>query len=492
VSADPWTPEWLEEKGIDEARWAERGCWRYERGDPRVVEAFRPFLRPSKLATVTKVVNQSAGWVMVKHAPPRFPPIPPQLRPDIPVIVDGRTIWHYHGPDTGERPVFPPEAGELAGKPLPMKRKEADGKWVYTGCLLWGAVAEAHVWSKPNDGEGDYDIVTGEGRHNGVPVDVVHRHAPQAAKYVLLTNREDDDPRAKREASRIDLPPLARQLLGDAKVVFMALEGTPKTDAVLSAGYPVFGVPSVTCCDPRELRDFAWRFLKERTVLIVPDADWATNWQVERQALKIRTLHHRLGIDAHVCAPPTEDETDDYHKGVDDFLGAGYELGELTIAGREVPFLEIFGAVQGIHPYHRQASVKRALEDLSLYVNREDGKLCKKGEWTGSFQALKGLLGIRDSDRVVRLLEDIGHCFTVVSGSIEREVKKTRYGRRHEETVFTNRPTISLNEEFRAHQRRERLLAKDFWQRRAFESHDQRLDELERWRAEQENPQAAA
>ena len=86
MSADPRSPEWLAEKGIDKAIWDARGCKRYERGDRWVKEEFREFLPRTRLGTVTKVVNQSAGWFMPKHAPPGFPPIPPQLRPDKPVI----------------------------------------------------------------------------------------------------------------------------------------------------------------------------------------------------------------------------------------------------------------------------------------------------------------------------------------------------------------------------------------------------------------------
>ena len=100
---------------------------------------------------------------------------------------------------------------------------------------MFGVKAEAHIAA-----EGDpYDPATGEGQHNGIPVDVVHKHPPHAAKYVLLG-----------KASRIDLHPWAEQLLPEVEAVFFVLEGTPKTDAVLSAGGVAFGVPSVTCWDP--------------------------------------------------------------------------------------------------------------------------------------------------------------------------------------------------------------------------------------------------
>jgi hypothetical protein len=508
MSADPWTPEWLEEKGIDPAVWEARGCRRYERGDPSIKEEFREFLPSSRWGTVTRIVNQSAGWYMPKHPPPGFPPIPSQLRPDKPVITDPQTTWQYHGPELdgvsswkdvrkifGEdgRPVYPPEAGpKLAGRPLPMKREEPDGTWVFTGCLLWGAAAESHVNAVPKDGEGDYDPVTGLGAHNGVPVDFVHKHAPSAAKYLMLG-----------KSSRIDMHPVALERLPQAKVVFLVMEGTPKTDSILSTGACAIGIPSVTCWDDREFHRFAGDFLPGKTVLVVPDADWSVNWQVERQALKIRTLlrRRRKGIEAHVCAPPTKDETgpDNYCKGPDDHLAVKppdgwdpdawrrYRLGELVIDGRELPFQRIKEAVQGL-PHQRRKGAERTLENLSLYVDR------KTHELKPTFQTLKGLLGIRDADRIVEHLEWISHCFTIMSGSLETKVEKTRYGRKQEETVWTDRPKIRLNEEYRANQRRSKLLVEDFWQREAQLMHGvaiqgirDDIDELKRWRRDQES-----
>src|SRR5262249_31462343 len=158
--------------------------------------------------------------------------------------------------------------------------------------------------------------------------------------------------------------PLARRLLPQAEVVFFILEGTPKTDAVLSAGGVAFGVPSVTCWNTHELCTFAHRHLQGKTVLIVPDADWGINWPGDCQAPKIRTLVRGRGIDAHVCAPPHDAKP--FYKGVDDHLGAGKSLGELGIEGREPPVERIRDAVSGVSRQRRR-SAAHALEDLSLY-----------------------------------------------------------------------------------------------------------------------------
>jgi hypothetical protein len=446
--------DFLASRGIDPAIWGARGCRRYEKGDAWVKEAFRAFLPSSRLGTVTRIVNQSPGWLMPKHAPPGLPPIPPQLRPDTPIILDRRETWHYHGPKTEEWPTFPEAAGSAAGKKLPPPR------------VLYGARADSHI----NAIGAPYDPASGAGEHNGQPVDVVHKHAPRAAKYVLLG-----------DGSRIDLHPLARRLLPQAQIVYLVLEGTPKTDAVLSAGGVAFGVPSVTCWQEDELATFALQHLRDKIVIVVPDADWFTNWQVERQALKIRTWLRRHGIDAYVAAPP-HDATD-YHKGIDDFLGAGNTLGDLVIEGREPRFDRVWNAMQQVSPQRRK-SATHALENLSLYCD-ENGKL------TVSFPTLKRLLGIRRSDRVVPLLESIAHTFTIEHGSLETHNRSTFFGR-YTETVWNDTPTITLDEYYRAYSQRAKLLAQDFWKETAIEMLRDDVDELKRWRRDRDDADKAA
>jgi hypothetical protein len=45
-------------------------------------------------------------------------------------------------------------------------------------------------------------------------------------------------------------------------------------------------------------------FFQGREVIIVPDADGINNWMVFRQAMQCRTFLRRLGVNAHVAAPP--------------------------------------------------------------------------------------------------------------------------------------------------------------------------------------------
>jgi hypothetical protein len=81
-----------------------------------------------------------------------------------------------------------------------------------------------------------------------------------------------------------------------------------------------------------------------------------------------------------------------------------------------------------------------------------------------------------------------------VSGSLETKVDKTRYGRKQEETVWTDRPKIRLDAEYRANQRRSKLMVEDFWQHEAQLMHGAAIqairddiDELKRWRRDQES-----
>lgn len=491
----------LRMRSIDHAVAAARGYRRYQAGDEWVTEEFRRFretgqIEPWQLAVAKRVVKQSPGWFMPKHEPPGFAPIPPQLRPDTEVITsgDGET-WHYHGPVVnmkrgGWSPLwgweyFPEESrtknGKRAGKPLPRR------------FILGGASADAHINKKGDP----YNPVTGEGAHNGENIDYVHRHVNRA-RYVLLG-----------KCKRIDLHPWALERLPESEIVFFGLEGTPKNDSMLTEileydlPCSVFSVPSVTLWDGRELAEFADKYLRGKTVLVVPDGDWFENPQVERHALKARSYLRRLGlgIDAYVCAPPYD--TVDKWKGVDDFLGSGHNdleelhtLDDLELVGREVDATVIHRAVRDID-YHRAPRARQTLEDLSLYANRkedDDGNE-KPGQIRMGFQSLRKLLGINDWRKVVPRLEDIRHTYTIEEGSLEVIAEWRPHciklnGRKvyiqKEEHVWKEPPTISLREEYHSQLRRQRLLATDFWQRLAIEEIRGDVDDLKRWRRERE------
>ena len=58
------------------------------------------------------IVNQSPGWMCVRHAPPGIPPpaeeIIPQLRPDNDVRTGGKAIAHHHPTTPSDGPVMNP------------------------------------------------------------------------------------------------------------------------------------------------------------------------------------------------------------------------------------------------------------------------------------------------------------------------------------------------------------------------------------------------
>jgi hypothetical protein len=239
---------------------------------------------------------------MPKTPPPgRDAPVPPQLRPDEAIVTDQRPRpYHYHGELGDEWPTTPVKPDGSGGKGL-LRRAIFD----------------------PTDPNTMRHIVN---EHDGVNTDDVHRHDPEAGKYLFLPGSVED---------RIDMHPRAAAMLPTAEHVFFVLEGVLKNDAVLSAGECVFSVPSVTLWNPREIQWFAREHLQGKTVFVVPDADWIEKEMVDRFALTARTyLREVLGEDrAFVAAPPPEfyramrleaearGERDPELKGVDDWLG---------------------------------------------------------------------------------------------------------------------------------------------------------------------------
>ncbi len=286
---------------------------------------------------MTRIANQDVGgYVIVRHAPEGLGlgHVYAELRPDKPVVT-GPPTRHFHG-DDGIEPNVP--VAERHRHPAALMRSH---------------IARA---KQPDD-------------HHGVNSNEVHEHVPKA-KYVFppsgkrerrwhhdhesygddslklkahieryhagvnapgrhLHTRLVKDPTASL-AKRLDMHPLARPLFAAAERVFFVIEGCFKADAVLSAGEAVFSVPSVTLWDADELPAFIDAYLTGKRVVIVPDADWIKNPAVISQARLCQSFLERHGVTAHVAAPPQEA----HHKGIDDFLGDGGMLDDLTVIGR--------------------------------------------------------------------------------------------------------------------------------------------------------------
>jgi hypothetical protein len=172
------------------------------------------------------------------------------------------------------------------------------------------------------------------------------------------------------------------------------IEGSLKTDAILSQGEAAFGVPSVTLWDTPELDAFLIAMnLGSKQVVIVPDADWFTNGMVSSQAWRLRSYLHKRGIDAVVAAPPLLDgeiEVDPVIgklKGVDDYLAAGRSLDALAVLDRKCDSEVAWRALER-HAFSTTQFVRahQALTTLPLYANG-------KGELPKNLKACAKMLG---------------------------------------------------------------------------------------------------
>jgi hypothetical protein len=424
-----------------------------------VKDAYRGFLPKTRLGTVTKAVRQSAGLVMPKHPAPGFGSIAPQLRPDEAIVMDLRPTWHYHGREGGDCPMFPAEA-------------TGAGKYLPKALVLVGLSRDQHV-HRDKSAE-PYDAATGIGDHHGVNIEVVHYHAPASAKYILLG-----------ENKRIDVHPWSVRLLPRARRVFFVMEGTLKNDAVLSTGEAVFSVPSVTLWDPRELRLFVKRYLQDKTVFIVPDADWFTNVAVDRQALLVRSCIRRQGVDAYVAAPPIAGLADGI-KGVDDFLGKGGTIEGLIVRGREAPKDRILDLTIGAakHRFDRRKRNWFALEGLALHAGQDGSVAVPMGTLARFMDTRK--------DRIVPILDDLSDALEV-DGSLETKIEmwgETRF------MDWVERPTLIIKDEFRAVDNDNKALG-DFWKedvvtRAEFDSLSERVVRVEQWQDDRDRSEAEA
>ena len=411
----------------------------------------------------------SAGSSALTFPIPGADPVISQLRPDQPVYLDRRDTWHYHGddPKPGEWPVYPPEAGvRRAGKKLvPVKSVRSDAK---VGYVISAELAESHInRSKRDDAAAPYDPSTGMGAHKGLNLNIVHRHAAAKAKYVLL-----GPDKRMHKCKRIDLHPLAAQRIATARRILFVLEGTPKNDAVVSAGEAVFSVPSVTLWDPQELRrwiSFIERRNPSATIFVVPDADWIDNLDVDRQALLVRSCIRRAGMPAYIAAPPVQvglsqckcepvgrtsngrmcEDCGGYFKGVDDFLGAGGTVDDLIVHGREAPVDRIDRWDAPHLRLDRLQGDRWALKGLSHHA-KPDGHI------DASVDTLARIMDFKKKPRAVQALEDLDGTIDI-EGSLATKVEKWKYidddtGEIHVVPVldWIERPTISVRPEYRA------------------------------------------
>jgi hypothetical protein len=341
-----------EKRGIPEAIWSSRpyAWWTPEHPEP----ATAPFadLSGGQRRHVARIAAQSAGWVITRHAPPlplALPGVYPELRPITPVKTRGPHVhWHGDGPEPAAIKPWQRLPGGPGSKTWTAHIARAKGRDDHRGVNTeelhsHQKLAKYVFVSSPTiDGAYVHDHNSGWRRktekeraaYREAHIARQHRGADTAGPHVH-THRVKD--RGESLARRIDVHPLAVPLLEDAQVIFFAIEGCIKSDAILADGGAVFSVPSVSLWDCDELEIFARHYLEGRTVVIVPDADWQANPLVINQARLCQNRLRRLGVAAaHVAASPT---THDGHKtkGVDDFVGAGGHLEDLLVIDYSPP-----------------------------------------------------------------------------------------------------------------------------------------------------------
>ncbi|MGA7420898.1 MAG: hypothetical protein WBW80_23145 [Acidimicrobiales bacterium] len=404
---------------------------------------------------MTKLVRQSAGWVIMRQPPPMGPPLPPiypELRPIEAVKTHGPRV-HWHG--DGEPPTDLTWSQGMPGdrhnwqSHIARKKAEDDHHGVNTEEIhrhqdfakyVFATVAKVDAWYQ-------HDHATAWARSSGAVRE--DKRLAHIAKRSCHDGIAQEGPhwhpwRVKGPgamAKRIDVHPLAVPLLNRAQVVYFVIEGCIKADAVLADGGAVFSVPSVSLWDCDELQRFAAEYLLDRIVVIVPDADWTDKNAVINQARLCQAQLFRLGVlDVHIAAPPpTFGEKDT--KGVDDFIGAGGHLEDLLVVDSEVP--------AGLHDYLAARTTRRD------QTRRDEGVLWGLSAYTGPTGTLQAplatvarVIGTHPMavSRAVRSLERIGAL--TIDGDLS--AKRGWFSHKWD---WKERPSITLIPELRSSER---------------------------------------
>ena len=408
-----------------------------------IEEVYAGLDKKHQIGEALAIAKQSRGWIIRRHRPARIdvPPIYPELRPHVPVVTKPPTK-HWHG--DGEPPAGLHKNSILRGKPKqahlwkkmskddreagrsapPRDVVEHEFKNQSTGLMIgrhsgtnteaahyhqedakytfipngyhdvdWAHTHERRLVEQFDDGLTRYRRWEGYKDETRRNKHVEKWHAEPKKKEKLKRGPVGDTDerhthlwhtknREESIAMRIDVNPLAENLLQRSDVAFFVIEGCLKADAILTAGAAVFSVPSVTLWDADELETFAKEYLKGKTVVIVPDADWAKNPAVVTQALLCQSRLHQfgLGVTTYVAAPPVDPVTEKplAGKGVDDFLSlphldkgeqvGGGTLADLEILEWEVPSDEVLSRFvlqrsqsSDVRPFRRDVAVLREL-----------------------------------------------------------------------------------------------------------------------------------
>ncbi len=295
-----------------------RAYHRYLRNEPGMVFNADPLyhqLTSGQKWFVRKVVEQSAGLVMTRHAFPGVgEPVFAELRPDDPVLLPTRP--HAHKLSLHDFP-----------KTSSMRR---------------------HLKKQS---------------HAGVLVDEKHPHSKKT-RYLFPPSPIRNGKKVRGErAKRFDVHPLAD--LEGSSLGLIVLEGVMKADAALSAGWlAVTSVPAITLWGAPELDEGVVRWAKGMDLVgIVTDSDWYTNPDVIREAVSARDYLRARGVEAVHLSPPKLRGV--RKTGLDDFLAADGRMEDLLIVSLSLP--DLAGWIPGVRVDARDRN-RAVLEWLVLHA----------------------------------------------------------------------------------------------------------------------------
>lgn len=304
-------------------------------------------LERGQLRFLERAVKTGPGLVMVRHAPPGIgdePSLFAELRPLDPFRAGTRrhnftdkngNLWGHH---RGLKKALPlgwqdhVDRAEQADDHRGTNNSRDHQHVVWAKYLFPPGGRQWRGWSDP-DG------------HDHNPASKLHRRDPQPAGPHMHFARVADP--AVNRAKRLDVHPWAVPLFTNAQVVYLAMESVLKADAILTdilrrkAPASVADFASVTLWDCHELPAFVRRYLRGKTVVLVPDADWEDprkRGAILAQSLFCRTRLEDIArrgafpIRVVVAAPDAK-----LGKGVDDYLHADGRLEDMRIVDRQLP-----------------------------------------------------------------------------------------------------------------------------------------------------------
>lgn len=249
----------------------------------------------------------------------------------------------------------------------------------------------------------------------------ITRKDGKAPKYETPTN----DP------VTLDVNPLMLEEVRSGSRDLWITEGPKKVDALASVGEPavggrgvyMFAVPGTKGAVPLP----CWRHvrLKDRTAIIVFDADARTNANVQEALRRLVVMLEALGMRVLVAYLPAVNG--DSKAGVDDYLAGGGTVAQLKLMAQ--PFAPVDVARERLsHDERLQAAVAerwRTLRDMPLKTMRENTAasvvrvLTLEAERSGELVEREGRQGIRVRLDRRTLSERSGRSQRSVHGAIE-------------------------------------------------------------------------